>query len=148
MKHFTLYQGSLDIPKIYSQWYEFVKDKNCGALLTFCGIVREEGGIEALSFDIYEPLLKKWFNEWQKRVDFDGITLLFAHSIGDVAVHESSYFAGILSKQRKLGLKLLNEFVEDFKASAPIWKYDVINKERIYAKERSTKLCSAGLLKG
>ncbi|ECQ7187711.1 molybdenum cofactor biosynthesis protein MoaE, partial [Campylobacter coli] len=59
-----------------------------------------------------------------------------------------SYFAGILSKQRKLGLKLLNEFVEDFKASAPIWKYDVINKERIYAKERSTKLCGAGLLKG
>ncbi|MBU2657769.1 molybdenum cofactor biosynthesis protein MoaE, partial [Campylobacter coli] len=30
----------------------------------------------------------------------------------------------------------------------PIWKYDVINKERIYAKERSTKLCGAGLLKG
>lgn len=66
MKHFTLYQGSLDIPKIYSQWYEFSKDKNCGALLTFCGIVREEGGIEALSFDIYESLLKKWFDEWQK----------------------------------------------------------------------------------
>lgn len=83
-----------------------------------------------------------------KRVDSDGISLLFAHSIGDVVVHESSYFAGILSKQRKLGLKLLNEFVEDFKASAPIWKYDVINKERIYAKERSTKLCGAGLLKG
>lgn len=135
MKHFTLYQGSLDIPKIYSQWYEFSKDKNCGALLTFCGIVREEGGIEALSFDIYESLLKKWFDEWQKRVDFDGISLLFAHSIGDVAIHESSYFAGILSKQRKLGLKLLNEFVEDFKASAPIWKYDVINKEEFMPKK-------------
>ncbi|EAH6426806.1 molybdenum cofactor biosynthesis protein MoaE [Campylobacter coli] len=148
MKHFTLYQGSLDISKIYSQWYEFAKDKNCGALLTFCGIVREEEGIEALSFDIYEPLLKKWFDEWQKRVKEEGVILLFAHSIGDVKTHESSYFAGILSKQRKLGLKLLNEFVEDFKASAPIWKYDVINKERIYAKERSTKLCGAGLLKG
>ncbi|EMK6255342.1 molybdenum cofactor biosynthesis protein MoaE [Campylobacter coli] len=148
MSEFVLTNNALDIPQIYAKWYEFAKDKNCGALLTFCGIVREEGGIEALSFDIYEPLLKKWFNEWQKRVDSDGISLLFAHSIGDVVVHESSYFAGILSKQRKLGLKLLNEFVEDFKASAPIWKYDVINKERIYAKERSTKLCGAGLLKG
>ncbi|EEU7826621.1 molybdenum cofactor biosynthesis protein MoaE [Campylobacter coli] len=147
MKHFTLYQGSLDIPKIYSQWYEFSKDKNCGALLTFCGIVREEEGIEALSFDIYEPLLKKWFDEWQKRVKEEGVILLFAHSIGDVKTHESSYLAGVLSKQRKLGLKLLNEFVEDFKASAPIWKYDVINKQRIYAKERSSKLCGAGLLK-
>ncbi|EDO7625700.1 molybdenum cofactor biosynthesis protein MoaE [Campylobacter coli] len=147
MSEFVLTNNALDIPQIYAKWYEFAKDKNCGALLTFCGIVREEEGIEALSFDIYEPLLKKWFDEWQKRVDFDGISLLFAHSIGDVAVHESSYFAGILSKQRKLGLKLLNEFVEDFKASAPIWKYDVINKERIYAKERSSKLCGAGLLK-
>lgn len=147
MEHFTLYQGSLDIPKIYSQWYEFSKDKNCGALLTFCGIVREEGGIEALSFDIYEPLLKKWFDEWQKRVKEEGVILLFAHSIGDVKTHESSYLAGVLSKQRKLGLKLINEFVEDFKASASIWKYDVINKQRIYAKERSSKLCGAGLLK-
>ncbi|MGI7742699.1 molybdopterin synthase catalytic subunit [Campylobacter coli] len=147
MEHFTLYQGSLDIPKIYSQWYEFSKDKNCGALLTFCGIVREEEGIEALSFDIYEPLLKKWFDEWQKRVKEEGVILLFAHSIGDVKTHESSYLAGVLSKQRKLGLKLINEFVEDFKASAPIWKYDVINKQRIYAKERSSKLCGAGLLK-
>lgn len=82
-----------------------------------------------------------------KRVENDGVILLFAHSIGDVKIHESSYLAGILSKQRKLGLKLINEFVEDFKASAPIWKYDVINKQRIYAKERSSKLCGAGLLK-
>ncbi|EFP0083433.1 molybdenum cofactor biosynthesis protein MoaE, partial [Campylobacter coli] len=113
-----------------AKWYEFAKDKNCGALLTFCGIVREEEGIEALSFDIYEPLLKKWFDEWQKRVKEEGVILLFAHSIGDVKTHESSYLAGVLSKQRKLGLKLINEFVEDFKASAPIWKYDVINKQR------------------
>ncbi|MGI7822703.1 molybdenum cofactor biosynthesis protein MoaE, partial [Campylobacter coli] len=93
------------------------------------------------------PLLKKWFDEWQKRVKEEGVILLFAHSIGDVKTHESSYLAGVLSKQRKLGLKLINEFVEDFKASAPIWKYDVINKQRIYAKERSSKLCGAGLLK-
>ncbi|EDO8878001.1 molybdenum cofactor biosynthesis protein MoaE [Campylobacter coli] len=147
MSEFVLTNNALDIPQIYAKWYEFAKDKNCGALLTFCGIVREEGGIEALSFDIYEPLLKKWFDEWQKRVKEEGVILLFAHSIGDVKAHESSYLAGVLSKQRKLGLKLINEFVEDFKASAPIWKYDVINKQRIYAKERSSKLCGAGLLK-
>lgn len=147
MSEFILVNGALEIPQIYAKWYEFAKNKNCGALLTFCGIVRAENGIEALSFDIYEPLLKNWLDEWQKRVENDGVILLFAHSIGDVKIHESSYLAGILSKQRKLGLKLINEFVEDFKASAPIWKYDVINKQRIYAKERSSKLCGAGLLK-
>ncbi len=147
MSNFMLFQGALEISTIYAKWYEISKNKNRGALLTFCGIVREEESIEALSFDIYEPLLKKWFNGWQKRVEPDGVILFFAHSIGDVSVHESSYFTGILSKQRKLGLKLINEFVEDFKANAPIWKYDVINKQRIYAQKRSVKLCGAGILK-
>ncbi|AXP08880.1 molybdenum cofactor biosynthesis protein MoaE [Campylobacter hepaticus] len=148
MSNFILYQGALPIPQIYTQWYELAKDQNCGTLLTFCGIVREEKEIQGLSFDIYESLLKKWFNHWQEEVKSENITLLFAHSIGNVNVHESSYIAGIISKQRKIGLKLINDFVEDFKANAPIWKYDVINKERIYAKERSKKLYGAGILKG
>ncbi len=42
-----------------------------------------------------------------------------------------------------------NTCVKTFTGSLmSVWKYDVINKERIYAKERSTKLCGAGLLKG
>lgn len=146
-KMFKLYNGALNINEIYTKWYEFSKNKNCGALITFCGIVRAEDNISALSFDIYEPLLKNWFDTWCKKVEKDKIILMFAHSIGEVKIHESSYFAGVLSKQRKLGLKLINDFVEDFKASAPIWKYDIINGEKIYAKERSLKLKGAGILK-
>lgn len=146
MQNFILTQGALNIPEIYSKWYEFSVRQNCGALLTFCGIVRDDNNIEALSFDIYEPLLKSWFNTWQEKFQNETIKFMFAHSIGDVKIGESSYLAGILSKQRKLGLKLINDFVEDFKANAPIWKYDVINKKRIYAKNRSSKLQGAGLL--
>lgn len=147
MQNFILTQGALNIPEIYAKWYEFSVKQNCGALLTFCGIVRDDNNIEALSFDIYEPLLKSWFNTWQEKFQNETIKFMFAHSIGDVKIGESSYLAGILSKQRKLGLKLINDFVEDFKANAPIWKYDVINKKRIYAKDRSSKLQGAGLLK-
>lgn len=146
MQNFILTQGALNIPEIYAKWYEFSVKQNCGALLTFCGIVRDDNNIEALSFDIYEPLLKSWFNTWQEKFQNETIKFMFAHSIGDVKIGESSYLAGILSKQRKLGLKLINDFVEDFKANAPIWKYDVINKKRIYAKDRSSKLQGAGLL--
>ncbi|WP_169753024.1 molybdopterin synthase catalytic subunit [Campylobacter mucosalis] len=141
-----IYDGSLDVCQIQNRWYNDVKDKNCGALITFVGIVREENGISALSFDIYEPLLKKWLDEWQKRANEQNARVLFAHSKGDVAVHASSYIAGVLSPQRKVALRLINEFVEDFKANAPIWKYDVINGKRIYAKERSQAINGAGLL--
>ena len=141
-----IYNGSLDVQRITNEWYDAFKDKNCGALITFVGIVREEGGISALSFDIYEPILKKWLDAWQERAKKENAYVLFAHSKGDVAVHTSSYVAGIVSPQRKVALKLINEFVEDFKANAPIWKYDVINGERIYAKERSQAINGAGIL--
>ena len=118
-----IYNGSLDVQSITNEWYDKFKDKNCGALITFVGIVREEGGISALSFDIYEPILKKWLDAWQERAKKE-----------------------VVSPQRKVALRLINEFVEDFKANAPIWKYDVINGERIYAKERSQAINGAGLL--
>lgn len=141
-----IYDGSLDVQRITNEWYERFKDKNCGALITFVGIVREEDGISALSFDIYEPILKKWLDAWQERAKKENAYVLFAHSKGDVAVHTSSYVAGVVSPQRKVALRLINEFVEDFKANAPIWKYDVINGERIYAKERSQAINGAGIL--
>lgn len=141
-----LFEGSLDVKAITNRWYDEFKDKNCGALITFTGIVREEGGISALSFDVYEPILQKWFDGWVKRASERGAFVLFAHSKGDVAVHTSSYIAGVVSPQRKVALALINEFVEDFKANAPIWKYDVIGSERIYARERSQTISGAGLL--
>ena len=141
-----IYDGSLDVHRITNEWYDAFKDKNCGALITFVGIVREEGGISALSFDIYEPILKKWLDAWEERAKKENAYVLFAHSKGDVAVHTSSYVAGVVSPQRKVALRLINEFVEDFKANAPIWKYDVINGERIYAKERSQAINGAGIL--
>lgn len=146
MEYFLLHEGPLNIPEIYAKWYEFSIKQNCGALITFCGIVRNDDKVEGLSFDIYKPLLISWFKNWQEKLQNEPTFLLFAHSIGDVKVGESSYFAGVLSKQRKLGLKLINEFVEDFKANAPIWKYDIKNGEKIYALDRSSKLLGAGIL--
>ena len=41
---------------------------------------------------------------------------------------------------------MIDEFVEDFKARAPIWKYDIRNGKRVYAKDRSMTLPNSGLL--
>jgi molybdopterin synthase catalytic subunit len=69
-----------------------------------------------------------------------------AHSKGDVPNHQSSYIAGVCSPKRKVALRLIDEFVEDFKASAPIWKYDLIDGKRVYAEDRSTAIDGAGVL--
>ena len=142
-----IYQNNLNVEQITNKWYSTYQDKNFGALITFIGIIRNENNIQALSFDIYEPILKKWFNKWQDKSEKQNAIILMAHSIGDVKIHQSSFIAGVLSPQRKVALSLINDFVEDFKKSAPIWKYDVIDNKRIYAKDRSNKIDGAGVLK-
>lgn len=136
-----IYSGSLPTQTIYTSWEAFARGQNIGAMCVFTGIVRAENDIQGLSFDIYEPLLRKWFEGWQAKA-----TILMAHSLGDVPCGESSFMCAILSPQRKDALAIYEDFIEDFKANAPIWKYDLINNHRIYAKDRSKPLKGSGLL--
>ncbi|CUU76909.1 molybdopterin synthase catalytic subunit [Campylobacter hyointestinalis] len=141
-----LYNGELNVTEITNRWFIQNKDKNYGAIITFVGVVRDEDGIDGLSFDIYEPLLKKWFDAWQEKAKEKNATIFMAHSKGDVLNHASSFIAGVLSPKRKVALSLINDFVEDFKANAPIWKYDLKNAQRIYVKDRSQAINGAGIL--
>lgn len=141
-----LYDGALDVPKILKEWYEQEAQSNYGAYIPFVGTVRDEEGIEGLSFDIYEPILENWFKAWQKRAEEKGAIIKMAHSRGNVMLHESSYIAAVFSPKRRVALEFIDEFVEDFKASAPIWKYDLIGGERVYAKNRSTAIKGSGIL--
>lgn len=159
----SLYHGALPTGELYTQWEAIAQSKNCGAVSIFSGIVRKEqsleshlessldsnlksNDVEALSFDIYKPLLEKWFNSWQEKAHNMGAYVCMAHSIGDVPCGKSSFMCGIISSHRKVALSLYAELIEDFKANAPIWKYDVINHKRIYAKERSKALKGSGIL--
>jgi molybdopterin synthase catalytic subunit len=142
-----LYEGSLEVEKITNAWYQKFRLSNYGAIITFVGVVRDEDNIEGLSFDIYEPILQSWFDEWQEKAKKKNAIVLMAHSRGDVLNHESSYIAAVCSPKRRVALETIDEFVEDFKAQAPIWKYDIVDGKRIYAQNRSTKIDGAGILK-
>jgi len=141
-----LYNGPLNVKEIFGRWLDEEADSNYGAYIPFVGTIREEDGIEALSFDIYEPVLKQWFDTWQEKAKERGAIVKMAHAVGDVPVHTSSYVSAVFSPKRRVALELIDEFVEDFKANAPIWKYDVKNGQRIYAEDRSTPMDGAGLL--
>ncbi len=144
--YLKLLKGSLPVEEITNNWYKNFKDSNYGAIITFVGVVRDEDGINGLSFDIYEPILKSWFEAWQKKANEKNAIVLMAHSIGDVLNHESSYIAAVCSPKRRVALELIDEFVEDFKAQAPIWKYDLIDNQRVYARDRSSLITGAGIL--
>lgn len=141
-----IYNGPLDVPAILEEWYEEEKQNNYGAFIPFVGTIREESGIDGLSFDIYEPILVRWFETWKEKAEESGATIKMAHSRGDVKLHESSYIAAVFSPKRKVALAFIEHFVEDFKASAPIWKYDLKEGQRIYAADRSTAIKGSGIL--
>ncbi len=146
MDKLELFEGDLPVQEITNRWYDEFRNSNYGAIITFVGVVRDEDGIDGLSFDIYEPILNSWFNSWQEKANEKNAIVLMAHSKGDVLNHTSSYIAAVCSPKRRVALELIDEFVEDFKASAPIWKYDIINGKREYALDRSTAIDGAGIL--
>lgn len=139
-------KGAIDTFKFYYICEQYAIKNKFGALNIFNGIVREENNITALSFDIYMPLLNIWFNNWQNKAKKNNIAIKMTHSYGDVKVNETSFMCAFLSKHRKDSITIYIEFIEDFKANAPIWKYDVINGEKKYALNRSKILKGAGLL--
>lgn len=141
-----IFDGSLDTRALYERWERMASERNFGAVVIFVGIVRDEAEISALSFDIYEPLLRAWFEGWQERAKAQGALICMAHSRGDVRNHTSSFACAILSPKRRVALEMSDIFVEDFKRNAPIWKYDVRNGERIYARARSQKIDGSGIL--
>jgi len=141
-----LFDGDLPVEQITNAWYDQFRLSNYGAIVTFVGVVRDEDGIDGLSFDIYEPILSSWFDAWQKKANEKNAIVLMAHSKGDVLNHTSSYIAAVCSPKRRVALEMIDEFVEDFKAQAPIWKYDIIDGQREYAEDRSTAITGAGLL--
>ncbi|WP_228146286.1 molybdopterin synthase catalytic subunit [Poseidonibacter lekithochrous] len=146
MENLELFEGSLPVEQITNDWYNKFRNSNYGAIITFVGVVRDENKIDGLSFDIYEPILNNWFNAWQEKANKNNAIVLMAHSKGDVLNHESSYIAAVCSPKRRVALEMIDEFVEDFKAQAPIWKYDIINGKREYALDRSTAITGAGIL--
>lgn len=142
-----LFDGPVPVEETLSRWYKEEANSNYGAFIPFIGTIRDEDGISGLSFDIYEPILESWYDAWVLKARQSGAILKMAHSRGDVPLHQSSYIAAVFSPKRRVALEMIDEFVEDFKASAPIWKYDLIDGKRVYAKDRSTEIAGSGLLK-
>ena len=138
-----VFKGGIPVIETINRWYEEFKLEGYGAMIPFIGIVRADNGIDGLSFDLYLPMLNEWFKKWENLED---AKIMMAHSFGDVMVGETSFLCAVFTKHRREGFKYLEEFVEDFKANAPIWKYDIKEGKRIFAADRAKELPNSGLL--
>jgi molybdopterin synthase catalytic subunit len=142
-----VYEGAIPVEEVLARWLEETRRAGgLGAFIPFVGIVRAEGGIEGLSFDLYLPLLEEWFKRWEERAEKAGLKLFMAHSFGDVGIGETSFVTAVASPHRQEGFQFLPKFVDDFKKNAPIWKFDLKGGKRIFVMERAVPLPHAGIL--
>ena len=112
---------------------EFMQSAGEGAIASFVGTVRGNGGVEVLTLDHYPG-----FSERQIAALVDTlidrhqlVAATVIHRFGAMRPGETILFAATAAPHRRSALDALDELVEQLKTEAPFWK-----KERIAGTER------------
>lgn len=145
METISVVNGALDQERFLA---EILKEKTpkMGAFVFFCGIVRAEDEIDALSFDVEENLLKNWFKSWEDLAASKNAKIFMAHTKGECKIGDVCFICACLSPNRKFALKTIDDFIDDLKKNAPIWKFDLKNNQKIFVKTRAVPMQKAGIL--
>ncbi|MCV6603695.1 MAG: molybdopterin synthase catalytic subunit MoaE [Porticoccaceae bacterium] len=122
--------------------YQQLRDRNCGAVVTFSGCVRGEGDIDALHLEHYPGMTEKALadivEQAKQRWPLAAVTVI--HRIGRIVVGEQIVFVGVASGHRSEAFQA-GEFIMDFlKTRAPFWKKEICKEgERwVEAKQSDT----------
>jgi molybdopterin synthase catalytic subunit len=98
-----------------------------GGVASFTGIVRGDGGIDALHLDHYpamtQPRLEAVAAEAAARWPLLGLTVI--HRFGTLAVGERIVFVGTASISRVPALEACAFLIDWLKVSAPFWKREI-----------------------
>lgn len=103
-----------------------VTDARAGAVVTFCGVVRNHDhgrsvtGIDYVAHPSAQPVLERIATEFVAR---DGIhALAVRHRVGHLGIGGIALFAAIASSHRQEGFACAADLVDRIKAELPIWK--------------------------
>lgn len=119
-------------PEIHIQTEPFDPAAECaklevgdaGAVATFTGLVRGEGGLTALNLEHYptmtEKALRKITADAAERWALAGLTIV--HRVGRMAPGERIVFVGAASRHRGDAIDAMHFVIDWLKTDAPFWK--------------------------
>ena len=97
-----------------------------GAVASFTGLVRGDGGLSALTLEHYpgmtEAVLRALAETAKSRWALDGVTII--HRIGAMTPGERIVFVGTASPHRAAALKACGFLIDRLKTDAPFWKQE------------------------
>lgn len=98
-----------------------------GAVASFTGLVRDDGGLEALHLDHYPGMTQRQIEEIATlaaaRWPLLGVTVIHRH--GTMKVGDRIVFVGTASSHRVAALEACAFLIDWLKVSAPFWKQEI-----------------------
>ncbi|MGD8698996.1 MAG: molybdenum cofactor biosynthesis protein MoaE [Gemmatimonadales bacterium] len=113
----------IDLPSLL----ERVRSDRDGAIVLFCGVVRNHDGgrsVVGLTYESYEEMAAERLRKICEDVasQFEVGDIAVAHRVGELGVGEASVGIAVAAPHRDAAYKASREVIERLKREVPIWK--------------------------
>ncbi|MEM9751110.1 MAG: molybdenum cofactor biosynthesis protein MoaE [Pseudomonadota bacterium] len=98
-----------------------------GAIVTFSGHVRGEGGLTALELESYDGLTEREIArmETEARTGWPLLDVMIIHRYGPMAPGEAIVFVAAAAKHRRSAFEAADFLMDGLKTRAPFWKKEI-----------------------
>ena len=122
-----VYAVVTDAPVHIQELSKLVANPHSGAVVTFCGDVRDHDGGKEVASLLYEihPSAPEQINLLTHSVigRFEIEKVAVAHRYGDIAIGETAFAVAVSAAHRQAAFDACAAIVDEVKAKLPIWKH-------------------------
>ena len=122
-----VYAVVTDAPVHIQELSKLVANPHSGAVVTFCGDVRDHDGGKEVASLLYEihpsapEQIKLITESIIGRFEIEKVAV--AHRYGDIAIGETAFAVAVSAAHRQAAFDACAAIVDDVKAKLPIWKH-------------------------
>jgi molybdopterin synthase catalytic subunit len=122
-----VYAVITDAPVHIQQLSKLVANPHSGAVVTFCGDVRDHDGGKEVASLLYEihpsapEQIKLITESIMGRFEIEKVAV--AHRYGDIAIGETAFAVAVSAAHRQAAFDACAAIVDEVKAKLPIWKH-------------------------
>ena len=122
-----VYAVVTDAPVHIQELYKLVANPHSGAVVTFCGDVRDHDGGKEVASLLYEihPSAPEQIKLITESIigRFEVEKVAVAHRYGDIAIGETAFAVAVSAAHRQAAFDACAAIVDEVKAKLPIWKH-------------------------
>ncbi len=122
-----VYAVVTDAPIHIQELSKLVANPHSGAVVTFCGDVRDHDGGKEVASLLYEihpgapEQIKLITQSVIGRFEIENVAV--AHRFGDIAIGETAFAVAVSAAHRQAAFDACSAIVDEVKAKLPIWKH-------------------------